>query len=93
MEDSFTALDVLNIRNHGDARERDIWATVAQCDKFLADLGLTPLLPIRDMPRTLLTAGTAAVSGATTSNASNETRSNETYVVAGSWHSPSSGGP
>jgi hypothetical protein len=29
MEDTFTALNVLNIRNHGDARERDTWPTVA----------------------------------------------------------------
>ena len=29
MIDTFTGLDVLNIGDHGDARERDIWPTVA----------------------------------------------------------------
>jgi hypothetical protein len=29
MKDSFTELDVLNIHDHGDARERDIWPTVS----------------------------------------------------------------
>jgi hypothetical protein len=34
-----------------------------QCDKFLADLGLTPLLPIRCTPSTSWHAGTGAASG------------------------------